>query len=312
MSVPRAARLGLLLGAAVPLFSARAQGADSAPTPIQALPPPPPPPAKTLVRAPGSPPRTTIDEPIGAGLESQYFFLHDDNYFAFQTNGGWPARVKFQISLRFDMLSVGDDQNVGLAVAYTQKSFWDMLDFAHSSPFIESNYHPEAFMTYRPSRFERFREIELGVQHESNGLGEVGTVNQTADSRGWNAVFVDGKWGIWRSWAGRPWLFLTPGLRLWAPFAYDPHALVDAIGYFQVYADVDFRIPEFPQISRISARLKLRRHSFEGDFYYPLLPFISDGRVRAWIFFQVFTGEEERLITYDQSVTHLYAGLGFQ
>jgi outer membrane phospholipase A len=306
----------LAIGAAIVAAGAAARAEEpAAPRHAPAGQPPeviPLPPTKTLVRAPGSPPRTTIDEPIGAGIESQYFFLHDDNYFALQTNGGWPARVKFQVSIRFDMVSLGDVQNVGLAFAYTQKSFWDMLDFGNSSPFIESNYHPELFLTYRPRRFERFREIQLGVQHESNGLGEVGTVNQTADSRGWNAVFVDGKWGIWRSWAGRPWLYFTPGLRLWAPFAYDPNGLIDAIGYFQAYADVDFRIPEFPQISRISARLKVRRHSFEGDFYYPLLPFISDGHVRAWIFFQVFTGEAERLITYADSVTHLYAGLGFQ
>ena len=312
MSVLRAAGASLVLGAAVLVSNAPARGAEPAAAPVQVLSPLPPAPTKTLVRAPGSPPRTTIDEPIGTGMESQYFFLHDDNYFAFQTNGGWPARVKFQVSIRFDILSVGDVQNVGLAFAYTQKSFWDMLDFAHSSPFIESNYHPELFMTYRPRRFERFREIQLGVQHESNGLGEVGTVNQTPDSRGWNSVFVDGRWGIWRSWQGRPWLYFTPGLRLWAPFGYDPPDLIGAIGYFQAYVDLDFRIPEFAQISRISARLKFRRHSFEGDFYYPLLPFISDGRGRAWIFFQVFTGEEERLITYNQSVTHLYAGLGFQ
>ena len=311
MNSRRAARLGFALGAAALAASPPVLSGE---LPAVAPPPAPAPPPKTLLRAPGAPPRTAINEPVGPGAESQYFFLHDDNYFAFQTNGGWPARVKFQVSIRFDMLSLGGDvNNFGLAFAYTQKSFWDMLDFAHSSPFVESNYHPELFVSYRPRRLERYRAIELGVQHESNGLGEIGTVNQSADSRGWNSVFVDARWGITRSKPhGETWFYFTPGLRLWVPFAYDPPDLIAAIGYFYAYVDVDLRIPEWPQVSRISARVKVREHSIEGNFYYPLLPFISDGRVRAWFFFQVFAGEEERLITYNQSVTHLYAGLGFQ
>jgi len=267
-----------------------------------------------LLRSPGAPPRTAIDEPLGADSEGQYFFLHDDNYFSFQTIGAERPRVKFQFSLRFEVVSLRETHNFAFNLAFTQKSFWDMLDFDHSSPFIESNYRPEAFFSYRPVRSRRTREVQLGVQHESNGLGAVGQVDQSADSRGWNYIFLDAHWGFGRDQSDGhdPWLFFTPGLRVWYPFHSTSQALVNAEGYFLAYVDVDFRVPELPRASRLSARLKARRHSFEADVYYPLLALTTNGRVRAWIYGQVFTGEAERMITFADHVTHGYLGLAFQ
>jgi len=46
--------------------------------------------------------------------------------------------------------------------------------------------------------------------------------------------------------------------------------------------------------------------------YYPLLALTTGGRVRAWIFGQIFTGEAERMITFADHVTHGYLGLAFQ
>jgi len=267
-----------------------------------------------LLRSPGAPPRTAIDEPLGTDSEGQYFFLHDDNYFSFQTIGVERPRVKFQFSLRFEVVSLRETENFAFNLAFTQKSFWDMLDFDHSSPFIETNYRPEAFFSYRPLRSRRTREIQLGVQHESNGLGAVGQVDQSADSRGWNYVFLDARWGFGRdrSAGNDPWFFFTPGLRVWYPFESTSQALVNAEGYFLAYLDVDFRVTELPKASRVSARLKARRHSFEADVYYPLPALTTGGSVRAWIFGQVFTGEAERMITFADHVTHGYVGLAFQ
>jgi len=76
--------------------------------------------------------------------------------------------------------------------------------------------------------------------------------------------------------------------------------------------NVDLRVPELPRASRLSARLKVRRHSFEADLYYPLLALTTNGRVRAWIFAQVFTGQAERMITFADHVNHGYLGLAFQ
>jgi outer membrane phospholipase A len=269
------------------------------------------PPAR-LLRAPGAPPRTTVAEPVGSRT-SQYFFLHDDNFFAVQTNGGSPPLVKFQLSVRFEVISLGGDRNnFALNFAYTQKSFWALFALDDSSPFVENNYKPEAFLSYRPDRERRYRELQLGYLHESNGLGRLGQVDQSMDSRGWNYFFLEGRWGFARDDQGSlPWFFPTLGLRLWYPFDATPH-LVDHEGYFAAFLDLDLSVPSFPRVGRLSTRASVRRHSAQADFYYPLLPFVTGGRIRTWIFAQVFYGQAERLITFDQKVTHIYAGLGFQ
>jgi outer membrane phospholipase A len=260
-----------------------------------------------MTRAPGAPPRTAVPEPVGQDLSWQYFFLHDNNYFAFLANDGWPPQVKFQISVRFEMVSFGEINNFAFNLAYTQTSFWDLFAISQSSPFIENDYRPELFLSYRPSRQKRYREVQIGVQHQSNGLGEVATVNQTPDSREWNYAFADVRWGIERN--AHPdaaWFYVTPGVRAWLPFA-AKNDLVLYEGYFAALLDVDLRVPARPELGRLSARLLLHQHNFEADLFYPIR-----ARVRCWLFGQLFTGKAERLITAPQTVTHLYFGIGFQ
>jgi outer membrane phospholipase A len=145
------------------------------------------------------------------------------------------------------------------------------------------------------------------VQHQSNGLGEVQGVNLTPDSREWNYVFGEARWGIERDTSPRQaWFYVTPGIRAWIPFG-ATNDLVRYEGYFAVFADVDMRIPDHPNLGRLSSRIIVRQHNVEADLFYPLV-----ARVRCWLFAQFFDGQAERLITAPESVTHLYFGLGFQ
>jgi hypothetical protein len=264
-----------------------------------------------LVRPASTPARTAIPERTSGDLNSQYFFLHDDNYLAVQLNGGSPPRTKFQLSVRFEMISFFDFNNVALNFAYTQTSFWDALDFAHSSPFIESDYHPELFFSYRRYRDVRYREAQLGCQHESNGLGAVGNIDQTQDSRSWNSCFVQGKWGFTRDPAGDPWFFPTIGARVWKSFWSD-QPVTDAVGWFQVFLDLDLSIPNHLRFGRFSNRLTVREHSIQDNLLYAILPVATSGRIRTWVFGQIYYGEAERLIPAGDKVMHIYAGLGFQ
>jgi phospholipase A1 len=269
-------------------------------------------PVEPLVRAPGSPPRTAIDDKVGTAAESQYFFLHDDNFFAVQANDAWPSRVKFQVSLRFEALSLGGDlNNFALNVAYTQKSFWELFDTDASEPIIENNYRPEVFVSWRPLRLERFREAQLGYQHESNGLGIVDRVDNSMLSRGWNYVFLDGRWGFRRARPADSWVFVTPGLRVWYPFMASP-GVVDGLGYFAAYADVDFHFPHIDWLGRVSTRTKVQWHSVQADLQYPVLWWLTGHRLRAWFYFQYFYGRGERLLTTGVTENHFYAGIGFQ
>jgi phospholipase A1 len=260
-----------------------------------------------IVRAPGAPARTPIPEPASGEQARQYFFLHDNNYFSLLTNGGWPPEAKFQISIRFEVVSFRETNNVALNFAFTQTSFWDLLNIAQSSPFLENDYRPELFVSFRPNREVRYREFQLGLQHQSNGLGTTATSDQSSDSREWNYVFGEARWGLIRDKAPQDtWLYLTPGLRAWIPFGITD-GLPQYEGYFALFADIDLRIPAHPDLGRLSLRVTARQHNFEVNAFYPLL-----ARVRCWLFSQLFVGQAERLITAPQSVTHVYAGLGFQ
>jgi outer membrane phospholipase A len=266
-----------------------------------------PPPQSEIARAPGAPPRTSIPEPVGGEVWRQYFFLHDNNYFALLTNGGWPPETKFQISIRFEVVSLGETNNVALNVAYTQTSFWDLLNIAHSSPFIENDYRPELFVSFRPHREARYREFQVGLQHQSNGLGITTTADQASDSREWNYVFAEARWGLVRDKPPQDtWVYVTPGLRAWIPFGIT-NDLERYEGYFAAFADLDLRIPNHPGLGLLSARVAVRQHNVEVNVFYPIF-----ARVRCWLFGQLFAGQAERLITAPESVTHLYAGVGFQ
>ncbi|MFL5303982.1 MAG: phospholipase A [Polyangia bacterium] len=315
MRTRAAAYVAVVVAALASAGRARAQDSTTAtplviPSPI-AQPVLAPPPQEQMIRPVAAPKRTSIPEPITGDPASQYVFLHEDNYFALQANGGSPPRAKFQLSIRFEMVSLFETNNIMINFAYTQKSFWDVFDFAHSAPFVESDYHPELFVSYRRHRSVRYREAQLGCQHESNGLGAVGNVDQTADSRSWNSCFVQGSWGFVRDPFRDPWFFPSVGARFWVPFWSD-QPVVDAVGHGQIFFDLDLSVPNHLAFGRFSNRLTVREHSVQDDLLYAILPVATSGRIRTWIFGQIFHGKAERLITAADTVTHIYVGLGFQ
>jgi hypothetical protein len=135
----------------------------------------------------------------------------------------------------------------------------------------------------------------------------VGTVDLTAESREWNYVFAEARWGIERQTSPRQaWFYATPGIRGWIPFG-ATNDLVRYEGYFAAFADIDLRVPDHPEYGRLSTRLTVRQHNLEANIFYPIL-----ARVRCWLVLQFFTGQAERLITAADSVTHFYLGVGFQ
>ena len=247
----------------------------------------------------------------GAPSESR-FWLYGDNYFAWQPNSAGRTRIKFQISVRYDLASTQRERHdISFSFAYTQKSYWDLFAFSRSSPFVENDYKPEVFFSYRPNQRERATEASLGIQHESNGLGDDTLVNQTASSRGWNNIFVDGRYGFDRRTPldGLD-MFVSLGLRMWLPFAVEPDRMRDALGYGAATVDLDFFLPSFPRAGRLATRLVVREKNLEGSLYYPL-GLLSGGYLRPSLFGQIFYGDAERLITFDQRVTHVYLGIGF-
>ncbi len=109
------------------------------------------------------------------------------------------SEIKFQFSVRGDILIDWIDNYDFLATgAYTQISNWQQ--FVDSSPFRDTNYEPEAFLTFPINKnlyFEdlKFKNIYFGYKHSSNGMAQ--TLNdqnqidrELSQSRSWNRSYL--------------------------------------------------------------------------------------------------------------------------
>ena len=93
--------------------------------------------------------------------------------------------MKYQLSVKAHML--GENRHT-LWFGYTQLSFWQIYDSAHSTPFRESNYEPEVIYSFRPehpihSPGMDSSLLNVGFVHQSNG-------QMLPRSRGWNRVYI--------------------------------------------------------------------------------------------------------------------------
>jgi phospholipase A1 len=126
------------------------------------------------------------------------FERYHDNYVVGGFN--FDAQVKFQLSIRYRIFT-----NYPLYFSYSQKSFWDLYDWANSTPFKETNYNPELFYRITPGADGSLRFFQAGIEHESNG-------QKGPSSRSWNRLTVESRITIVEG------VFaLEP--RFWVPFA---------------------------------------------------------------------------------------------
>src|SRR5687768_9402525 len=110
--------------------------------------------------------------------------------------------LKFQISFKAELASrqafddlgvtpllrhIGID-SVRLWFAYTHRVNWQVYNAGSSRPFRETNYEPEAILTFGTgNEGDGFKLVNLGLSHQSNGRTE-------SDSRGWNRMYAQGGW----------------------------------------------------------------------------------------------------------------------
>jgi len=97
------------------------------------------------------------------------------------------VEVKFQISFKADIASGLFGKNGDLYIAYTQLSMWQAYNSDYSSPFRETNYEPETFLSFDTDVRAlglRNRLLLLGIAHQSNGQTE-------PLSRSWNRVYAE-------------------------------------------------------------------------------------------------------------------------
>lgn len=211
--------------------------------------------------------------------------------------------AQFQISIKTplysDFLATGAD----LFVAYTQNSYWQMYDRAHSSPFRETNYMPELFLEWQPEKKlgdSILKQVRFALIHQSNGQ-DIGA------SRSWNRseIFfhlennnINYGMHIWDRWDEDD----KPNVQ--SPEGDDNVGLEDYIGnqrYFVKYKNDDFTLMLTHQNDIIEYDINKGNSKIDLTFPSPNKNFD--------FFIRYFTGYGESLIDYDVKVERISFGI---
>ena len=203
--------------------------------------------------------------------------------------------VTFQMSFKVKLLQNIFGKNVDLWFGYTQRSFWQLYNFADSSPFRETNYEPELLLNFK-TNYEilglKLLFINFGLNHQSNG--------QTDPlSRSWNRAVLN--LGFERE----PVSIL---LKTWCRFPEsaeedDNPGITRYLGYGEIWAYYFYKKHRFGLMIRDSLRFEKNRGALQAEWSFPLFFKNVAGHV------QYFNGYGESLLDYDHRTNRI--GVGF-
>ncbi len=200
--------------------------------------------------------------------------------------------IKFQLSVKFPIVSDLFGEQGSVQFAYTNLSFWQAYNDSSSHPFRETVHEPELFLIFQNDwkvlGFDN-RLIQLGLDHQSNG--------QPGDlSRSWNRVYAD---FIFER--GNYYLSFRPWIRIGESGEDDNPDIETYMGHGEirgVYASHNHTVS-------IMLRNNLSNPNygaFEIDWSFPM------SRRVKW-FVQYFNGYGESLIDYNAYVNRIGIGI---
>lgn len=215
-----------------------------------------------------------------------------------------PNELKFQVSFKAELASrhafdrigvtpllrpVGID-SVRLWFGYTQRVHWQVYNSSASRPFRETNYEPEAILTFgRGNEGDGFKLVNLGLVHQSNG-------RTGADSRGWNRLYAQGGW---------EWGKVSLLARLWYRIAEKPED--DDNPDIKNYLGNADLVARYQTAGGYVSGLLVRRKFVQLDWATPLMDMLGAARLHL----QVSSGYGESLIDYNHKQTTLGLGVSF-
>ncbi|RMG53033.1 MAG: phospholipase, partial [Gammaproteobacteria bacterium] len=205
-----------------------------------------------------------------------------------------PVEAKFQVSLK---LPVAHDLFGGrgnLYFAYTNRSFWQLYNTAHSSPFRETNHEPEIWLSLRQhlslAGWEA-RLLDIGLSHQSNG--RAGSL-----SRSWNRIYgriVFGRDNLAVS--------LRPWIRIPESAEHDDNPDInDYMGHFELRGVVRNGRTRFSLMLRNNLDTRNNRGALELGWTFPI-----HGHARGYV--QWFNGYGESLIDYNALTNSIGFGI---
>lgn len=194
--------------------------------------------------------------------------------------------TELQLSFKIKgMEGVFGHDDFDLWFGYTITSFWQAYNDDISSPFRETNYEPEVFLTYRTD-YEiagfRGRFINLGMVHQSNGRGE-------GLSRSWNRVYA--QFGFERDNLA---VLVRPWYRIPEPDVDDNPDIEDYLGHGDLQVIYRKGRNAYSLLLRNNFKRSYNRGAVKLNWSFPLY-----GRLKGYV--QYFNGYGESLIDYNHS-----------
>jgi len=207
------------------------------------------------------------------------------------------TEVKFQISFKFMLWEnlFKKRSNGDLLFAYTQLAMWQLYNKDISSPFRDTNYEPEVFLSFDndwkifgfTNRFNFF-----GFAHQSNGRSE-------PLSRSWNrlyATFIFNR-GNWAN-----------GLKVWYRIPEDAEDdnnpdIEDYLGNFELRSVYKWKKNTLGIMWRNNLDLDENRGAVQLDWSFPLP---GTDRIKGYV--QYFNGYGQCMLDYNASASTLGAG----
>jgi len=251
------------------------------------------------------PPTNLVRAPAAAGIRRMFadrLAPHEPIYFVYGADA--PA-AKFQVSFKYKLLDFRDVAPQRMArtlhLAYTQRSLWDLGGV--SSPFYDTSYMPELMyeaLAPRPEDSERWFTwlgVQAAFKHESNGRD--GPVSRSLNVVYARPVFAFGDLDRWH-------LLVIPEV-----FAY--------VGTLEDNTDIE----EYRGHGRLSLVLgrndgpslmatlwagdEFQHGTVQLDLTVPIRTRLLD--FETYLLVQYFNGYGESLLSYDEEVETVRAGI---
>lgn len=224
--------------------------------------------------------------------------------------------LEIQLSLRYDVTSNLFGLDEIYTLTYTHRAFWQI--FTPSSPFRETNYNPEFFVTFPiySNHWSGLKAIKIApFAHQSNGQGNIteslSDINDTEipenidplvitnRSRSWNYAYISLYFQY-----DRLFTELTTHIRYPESGVDDNPDLIDYIGH----GSVAFYLPYRHHLFRLKGNLNIKtgNGAVEGTWSYPLSLSRS-----TYLYTKIFSGYGESLIDYNNYITKFSLGISF-
>ncbi len=220
------------------------------------------------------------------------------------TDGNYKnIEAEFQVSLKLafkkNLLGYGETWYG----AYTQHSFWQL--YIDSSPFRESNYNPELFVSFPIGSKEYYglKTVTFGYSHVSNGQGNIELTDNASKypefenrSRSINMLYAQA------TFQQGSFLF---DMKFWTRVGPldDNEDIMDYYGYGRLKALYFYKKNLFTMIGRFNPFEQ--KGAVEFTYSYP-------GKLDGVYFFaKIFSGYGESLIDYDTKLTKYSVGFAF-